>query len=66
MSDFMTLFQEFLGVRYFMDRILGDLQTGDDLTISINRDRGFQKRNADEPLEPDRILPSKQNRTHTP
>jgi len=43
MSDPMTLFQEFFGVRDIMDRMLGDLQTGDDLPIGINRDRSFQE-----------------------
>lgn len=26
-----------------MDRMVGDLETGDNLLISINRDRGFQE-----------------------
>jgi hypothetical protein len=39
----MTLFQEFFGVGNIMDRMLGDFQTGDNLSIGINRDRGFQK-----------------------
>jgi hypothetical protein len=43
MSNLVALFQEFFGVRDIMDRMLGDLQTGDNLSISINRDRGFQE-----------------------
>ena len=43
MSDPMALFQEFFSVGDIMDRMPGDLQTGDDLSISINRDRGFQE-----------------------
>jgi len=42
-SDPVTLFQEFFGMRNIMDWMLGDLQTGDNLSIGINRDRGFQK-----------------------
>ena len=38
-----ALFQESFSVKNIMDRMLGDLQTGDDLLISINRDRCFQK-----------------------
>jgi hypothetical protein len=43
MSDSVTLFQEFFGVRDIVDRMLGDLQTGDNLSICIDRDRGFQE-----------------------
>ena len=43
MSDPVTLFQEFFGVRNIMGRMLVDLQTGDNLSIGINRDRGFQE-----------------------
>jgi len=43
MSNTVTLFQEFFGMRDIMDRMLGDLQTGDILSIGINRDRGFQE-----------------------
>ena len=43
MSDFVTSFLEFFGIRNIMDRMLGDLQTGDDLSISINQDRGVQE-----------------------
>ena len=39
----MALFQESFSVKNIMDRMLGDLETGDDLLISINRDRCFQK-----------------------
>jgi len=42
-SDPVTLFQKFFGVRDVMDRMLGDLQTGDNLSIGINRDQGFQE-----------------------
>ena len=38
-----ALFQESFSVKNIMDRMLGDLETGDDLLISINRDRCFQK-----------------------
>jgi len=41
MSDPVTLLKEFFGVRNIMDRMLGDLQTGDDLSISIDGDRSF-------------------------
>ena len=34
----MTLFEESFGVNAIMDRMLGDLQTGDDLLIRIDRD----------------------------
>jgi len=43
MSDSVKLFQEFFGMRDIMNRLLGDLQTGDNLSISSNRDRGFQE-----------------------
>jgi len=43
MSDPVTLFREFFSVRNIMDRMLGDLQTGDDLSIGIDRDRSFQE-----------------------
>jgi hypothetical protein len=43
MSDPVTLFEEFFGVRDIVDRMLGDFQTGDYLSISINRDRGFKE-----------------------
>ena len=43
MSDSVTLFQEFLSMRDIVDRMLGDFQTGDNLSISANRDRGFQE-----------------------
>ena len=37
-SESVTLLEEFFGVRNIMDRMLGDLQTGDNLLISVNRD----------------------------
>jgi len=43
MSDSVTLFKEFFGVRDIMDWMLGDFQFGDNLSISIDRDRCFQK-----------------------
>jgi hypothetical protein len=43
MSASVTLFQEFFGVRDIMDRMLGYLQTGDNLLICIHRDRCFQE-----------------------
>jgi hypothetical protein len=43
MPDTVTLFQEFFGMRNIMDRILGDLQSGDNLSIGINREGGFQE-----------------------
>jgi hypothetical protein len=43
MSDPVTLFQEFFSVRNIMDRMLGDLQTGDDLSIGIDGDGSFQE-----------------------
>lgn len=42
MSDPLARFQECFGVREIMDW-LRYLQTGDDLPISIDRDRGFQE-----------------------
>jgi len=41
--DLVALFQEFFSMRDIMDRMWGDLPAGDDLLISINGDRGFQK-----------------------
>jgi len=38
MSESMTLLQEFFGVWDIMGRVLGDFQTGDNLSISIDRD----------------------------
>ena len=43
MSGSVTLYEEFFGVRDIVNRMLGDLQAGDDLLISINSDRGFQE-----------------------
>lgn len=43
MSDSVTWFQEFFGGRDIMDRILGDLQAVDNLSISIDRNRGFKE-----------------------
>jgi len=37
------MFEEFFSMRDIMDRMLGDLQTGDDLLIRVNRDRSFQE-----------------------
>jgi hypothetical protein len=42
MSDPVTLFQEFFSVRDIMDRVLRNLKTGNNLSIRINRDRGFR------------------------
>ena len=41
--DVMTLFQEFFCVRDIMNRMLGDLQAGDYLSIGIDRNRSFQE-----------------------
>ena len=38
-----TLDKEFFRVRDIMDRLLGDLEPGNDLSISIDGDRGFQE-----------------------
>ena len=38
-----TLFEEFFSMRNIMDGVLGDLQTGNDLLIRVNRDRSFQE-----------------------
>jgi hypothetical protein len=43
MSDPVTMSKEFFGVGNVMDRMLGDLQTGDNLLIRINGNRGFQE-----------------------
>jgi hypothetical protein len=39
----MTLNEEYFRVRDIMDWLLGDLEPGNDLSISIDRDRGFQE-----------------------
>ena len=39
----MTLNEEFIRVRDIMDRLLRDLEPGNDLSISIDGDRGFQE-----------------------
>ena len=38
-----TLFEKLFSVRDVMDRMPGDLQTGDDLLIRVNRDGSFQE-----------------------
>jgi hypothetical protein len=42
-SGTVTLFEEFLGMKNIVDRMLGDLQTGDNLLIGINGDGCFQE-----------------------
>jgi hypothetical protein len=42
-SGSVILFEEFLGRRDIMDRVLGDLQTRDNLLIGIDRDGCFQE-----------------------
>jgi hypothetical protein len=42
-SDPVALFKEFFSVRNIVDRMPGDLQTGDNLLISVNRNRSFQE-----------------------
>jgi hypothetical protein len=42
-SGSVTLFEEFLGMRNIMDRMLGDLQTSDNLLIHVNGDGCFQE-----------------------
>ena len=42
-SGSVTLLEEFLGMRNVMDRMLGDLQTGDNLLIRVNGDGCFQE-----------------------
>jgi hypothetical protein len=39
----MTLNEKFFRMRDIMDRLLGDLEPGNDLSISIDRDSGFQE-----------------------
>jgi len=39
----MTLNEEFFGVRDIMNRLLGDLEPGDDLPISVDGNRGFEE-----------------------
>jgi hypothetical protein len=39
----MTLNKEFFRMQDIMNRLLGDLEPGNDLSISINGDRGFQE-----------------------
>ena len=43
MSDTVTLFQKFFGMQDIMDRMLIYFQTGDNLSIRINRYRGFRE-----------------------
>ena len=43
MPESVTLSEEFFGMWDIMNRMLGDLQTGDYLSISIDRDRGFEE-----------------------
>ena len=43
MSGPVTLFKEFFSMRDIVDRVLGDLQTGDNLLIRINSDGSFQE-----------------------
>ena len=43
LSCSMTLNEEFFRVRDIMDRLLGDLEPGNDLPVSIDGDRGFQE-----------------------
>jgi len=42
-SRSVTLNEEFFRMRDIMDRLLGDLEPGNDLPVSIDRDRCFQK-----------------------
>jgi len=42
-SNPVALFKEFFSVRYIVDRMPGDLQGGDNLLISVNRNRCFQE-----------------------
>jgi len=42
-SDPVVLFKEFFSVRNIVDWMTGDLQTGDDLLISVYRNRSFQE-----------------------
>jgi hypothetical protein len=43
LSGSVALSDELFGVRNIVDRVLRDLQTGDNLLRSINGDRGFQE-----------------------
>jgi len=43
MFESLTLLQEFFGMRNIMDRMLRDLETGDNLSIGIDRDCGLQE-----------------------
>jgi hypothetical protein len=38
-----TLSEEFAGMTDIVDRVLGDLQTGDDVTVGIDRDGRYQE-----------------------
>jgi hypothetical protein len=42
-SSSLRLFQEFFSVRDIMDRMLGDIQSGNNLMRGIDRYRGFQE-----------------------
>jgi hypothetical protein len=42
-SESVTLFKEFFGMGDIMDRMSGYLEAGDNLPISIDRDRRFQE-----------------------
>jgi hypothetical protein len=39
----MTLNEEFFRMRDIMNRLLGDLEPGNDLPVGIDGDRGFQE-----------------------
>jgi hypothetical protein len=43
LSESVTLLEEFFGVRNVMDRMLRDFETGNNLSIGIDRNRGLQE-----------------------
>jgi hypothetical protein len=43
LSRSVALNEKFFGVRNIMNRLLGDLEPGNELPVSIDGDRGFQE-----------------------
>jgi hypothetical protein len=43
MSESVTLFEEFFGMRHIMSMMLRDREASDNLSVGIDRDRGFQE-----------------------
>jgi len=54
--DPVTLSEEFLGMRYIVNQMLGDLQTGDNLLIHNDGDRGFEEPFSSFPSSPGMVV----------